>query len=163
LDAQLGTHAQYAGEFGGIGVPPAEELARAPSHVRHCVTCGMCAAGKSCAAADKDAASLVSTSCTLTTSRCQYYQAAAATGSDGSGTADRSGCNACCNTFCNHSCVHVAGFVVHCTQSIKYAARSEQDSRDLLQAAVEEQRRVGRQKSLLRRRGSLEVRRPVAL
>jgi hypothetical protein len=52
---------------------------------------------------------------------------------------------------------------VHCTQSVEYAARSEQDNRDLVQAAVEEQRRVRRQKSLLRRRGSLEVLRLLAL
>ncbi|KAF6262509.1 ATP-binding cassette transporter [Scenedesmus sp. NREL 46B-D3] len=72
LDAQLANHTQYAGEFGGIGVPPAEELAR----------------------------------------------------------------------------------VSHATE---YAARSERDNRDLLQAAVEEQRRIRREKSQLRRRGSLEV------
>jgi hypothetical protein len=42
-------------------------------------------------------------------------------------------------------------------QAAEYAARSERDSRDLVQAAVEEQR-VRRQKSQLRRRGSLEVR-----
>uniref|UniRef100_A0A383WGZ5 ABC transporter domain-containing protein n=1 Tax=Tetradesmus obliquus TaxID=3088 RepID=A0A383WGZ5_TETOB len=74
FDTQLGSHAQYAGTYGAIGVPPEEGLARG-SH------------------------------------------------------------------------------------AAEYAARSEQDSRDLVQAAVEEQR-IRRQKSQLRRRGSLEVELP---
>jgi hypothetical protein len=59
--------------------------------------------------------------------------------------------------FSPHVCVHIP-CTLRCVQSIEYAARNEQDNRDLLQAAVEEQRRVRRQKSQLRRRGSLEVR-----